>query len=407
MSKITLKIPNSSGVLLHAILELPTNQRPDQFAIFAHCFTCNSNFKAVRNISRSLTNHGFGVVRFDFTGLGRSEGEFANSHFEANVSDLFDVHTFMKQNYKAPILMIGHSLGGTAALAAGAQIDEVRAIATIGAPSETTHVKKHFAHGIKEVQEKGEAEVLIGARPFKINQNFINNFGNDELLDLIKKMRKKALLVMHAPFDKIVSVDHAQRIFKSAFHPKSFVSLDQADHLLSNEADSIYVGNIIGSWAPRYLPIREKKNLDIQKEQLVAHLDLVEDNFTTSIQLNKHFLIADEPESIGGDDFGPSPYELLISSLAACTVMTVKLYAQRKKWDVKEVYVYMSHKKIHVKDMSDGSGSTQRLDHISKRLEFKGDLTVEQKDRLIEISGRCPVHRTLQSEVLIDTILSS
>lgn len=405
MSKITLKIPNSKGITLHANLELPANKKPDHYALFAHCFTCNSNFNAVRNISRALTSHGFAVLRFDFTGLGMSEGEFADSHFEANVSDLVDACAFMKENYEAPTLLIGHSLGGTAAIVAGSQLEDVKAIATIGSPSSTAHVQKRFSHVEEELEEKGETEVIIGRRPFKINADFVKNFEKDEVLEIVKKMRKKALLVMHSPLDKIVSSDHAHHLFTNAFHPKSFIGLDGADHLLTKGKDSLYVGNVIGSWASRFLPPKEKKALELEQEQLVAHLNVTEDKFTTSIQMNKHFLTADEPKSVGGNDFGPSPYELLLSGLAACTVMTLKLYAQRKKWDLQEVYVYANHAKKHIQDMD--NGKTARLDHIFKRLVLVGDLTEEQRTRLLEIAERCPVHRTLQNDVVIESVLSS
>ncbi len=400
-----MKIPNSKGIMLHADLELPANKKPDHYALFAHCFACNSNLDAVRNISRALTSHGFAVLRFDFTGLGLSEGEFADSHFEANVSDLMDACAYMKEHYEAPALLVGHSLGGTAAIVAGSQLEEVKAIATVGSPSTTANAYQRFSHVAGELEEKGEAEVVIGKRAFKINTDFVKNFEKDEVLEIVKKMRKKALLVLHSPIDRVVSPDHAHHLFINAFHPKSFVALDGADHLLTKERDSLYAGNVIGSWASRFLPPKPKKALELETEQLVAHLDVTADKYTTSIQMNKHSLTADEPESVGGNDFGPSPYELLLSSLTACTAMTLKLYAQRKKWDLREVYVYSNHSQKHVQDMDNDKPT--RLDHICKRLVLVGDLTQEQRQRLLEIAERCPVHRTLQSDVVIETTLSS
>lgn len=404
MKNNRLKIKNAKGYELSARLELPANGKPNYYAIFAHCFTCSSSLNAVRNISRALTANGFGVVRFDFTGLGRSEGSFAESHFGANISDLHDVHAYMKEHYEAPSLLVGHSLGGAAALVAGSQIDDIKAIATIGAPSSATHTTKHFSHDLAEIESKGEINVNIGGRPFVINKEFVENFTKTDLLDTVSKLRKP-LLVLHAPFDGIVGIENAQDIFVKAIHPKSFVSLDTADHLLTKQEDSLYAGDVIGSWSKRYMKPKTNKMLEPNGEQLVGHLDLVNDNFTTSIQTTRHTLIADEPESVGGDDFGPSPYELLNASLAACTAMTLKMYANRKKWDLKEVFVYLTHSKKHVEDMDEESGATKSsfLDHLSKKLKFVGDLTDEQKLRLKEIASRCPVHRTLEGDIQIET----
>lgn len=408
MKNAGLKIINSRGYELNARLELPANQKPKDFAIFAHCFTCSSSLNAVRNISRSLTNHGFGVLRFDFTGLGRSEGTFAESHFSANINDLIDVHKYMSEHYKAPKLLVGHSLGGAAVLVAGSRIAEVEAVATIGAPSSSEHTTHHFSSQLKEMELKGNVQVNIGGRPFMINKEFLENFTNTNLISVVKSL-KKPLLVLHAPFDKVVGVENAQEIFVNAFHPKSYVSLDNADHLLTKQKDSLYAGDVIGSWAQHYLSKKEDKNLNTKGEQLVGHLNLVEDNFTTSIKTNKHTLIADEPESVGGDDFGASPYELLNAGLAACTAMTLKMYAQRKKWDLQEVFVYVTHSKKHVQDMNEESGNTKPafLDHISKKLKFVGDLDEEQKNRLKEIASRCPVHRTLLGQVEIETTIEA
>lgn len=408
MKSQKLQIKNSNGYLLNARLELPANRKPNYYAIFAHCFTCSSSLNAVRNISRALNANGFGVVRFDFTGLGSSEGSFAESHFGANISDLISVHQYIKEHYEAPSLLVGHSLGGAAALVAGSRLDDIKAIATIGTPSSAEHTTKHFSHNLEEIEQKGEINVNIGGRSFVINKEFVENFSKIDLLDTVKKLHKP-LLVLHAPFDKIVGVENAQNIFVSALHPKSFVSLDDSDHLLTNQADSLYAGDVIGSWSKRYMEPKENKMLEPNGEQLVGHLDLVNDNFTTSIQTAKHTLIADEPASVGGDDFGPSPYELLNASLAACTVMTLKMYARRKKWDLKEVYVYLSHSKKHIQDMDNDSNSSgsSAIDVLTKKLNFVGDLTDDQKQRLKEIASRCPVHRTLKGDIKIETTLLS
>ncbi|KAA5828028.1 OsmC family protein [Algibacter amylolyticus] len=402
MSSLKLSIQNKKGHKLQAFLELPANQKPQHYAIFAHCFTCSSTLSAVRNISRSLTSHGFGVLRFDFTGLGRSEGEFAESHFSANVDDLLAVNAYLKTNYQAPSLLVGHSLGGAAVIVAASKLDNIKAVATVGAPATASHVTHLFSHDIDEVKEKGEVEVNIGGRPFKINEAFVNDFSKIDLPEITKNLRKP-ILIMHAPFDSIVGIDNAHKLYHDAHHPKSFVSLDGADHLLSDSKDSRYVGNIIGTWVQRYFVQEDNSMLDTKGEQLVAHLNLVEDNFTTSIQTKKHSFIADEPEHVGGDDFGPSPYDFLSAGLAACTVMTLKMYAQRKKWDLQEVYVYITYSKKHSDDLMLDLDKPKQIDHLQKRLKFVGNLDEKQKARLKEIAAKCPVHKTLTSETVIET----
>ncbi len=404
MNTVRLEIENRKGLKLQAYLELPANQKPNQFAIFAHCFSCNSNFNAVKNISRSLSNHGFGVLRFDFTGLGRSEGEFAESHFSANVEDLLDVNTFLEKNYKTPSLLVGHSLGGAAVIVAASKLENIKAVATVGAPATVGHVTHLFSHGINDIPKKGDVEVKIGGRPFKINQEFVDDFSKTDLPEIIKDLRKP-ILVMHAPFDKVVGIENAHEIYHNAIHPKSFVSLDDADHLLSRPKDSIYVGNMIGTWVERYFEPEENNMISTEGEQLVGHLNLLEDNFTTSIQTKKHSFIADEPANIGGDDFGPSPYDFLSAGLAACTVMTLKMYATHKKWDLQEVFVYITYSKKHSDDLDIDIEKPTRFDHLNKKLKFVGNLDEKQIKRLKEIASKCPVHKTLQSDIIIETEL--
>jgi uncharacterized OsmC-like protein/pimeloyl-ACP methyl ester carboxylesterase len=395
-------IKNRKGLELNAQLELPANQKPNYFAIFAHCFTCSSSLSAVRNVSRALTQDGFAVLRFDFTGLGRSEGEFSDSHFSANVEDLLDVHQFMSENYEAPSLLVGHSLGGAAVLVVASRLDAVKAVATVGAPATVGHVKHLFSHAIEEVKEKGKVKVNIGGRPFEIDEDFVKEFDKTDLPQIVKELRKP-LLIMHAPFDKIVGIENAEQLYINAFHPKSFVTLDDADHLLSIQKDAEYVGEVIGTWAKRYFPKVENTMLDPKGEQLVAHLNLLEDKFTTSIQTKNHAFTVDEPEDIGGNDFGPSPYEMLNAALAGCTAMTLRMYADRKKWDLEEVYVYVSHSRKHSDDLDTGTDGPKYLDHISKKLKFVGNLNTKQEERLKEISSRCPVHRTIENTVDFQT----
>lgn len=405
MNSQRLKIENKKGNKLQAYLELPANQKPNYFAIFAHCFTCSSSLNAVKNISRSLTNHGFGVVRFDFTGLGRSEGEFADSHFSANVDDLIAVNDFLKEHYEAPSLLVGHSLGGAAVLVAASKLETIKAVATVGAPATVGHVKHLFTHGIDDIKNKGRVEVNIGGRPFKIDEEFISDFDKTDLPKIIKLL-KKPLLILHSPIDTIVGIKNAHELYHNAHHPKSFVSLDNADHLLSKAQDSLYVGDMIGSWVKRYFPKQKNLMLDTSGEQLVAHLNLKEDNFTTTIQTAKHNFIADEPALIGGDDFGPSPYDFLSAGLAACTVMTLKMYAERKKWDLQEVYAHMTYSKKHSDDLMLDVDKPSRIDHLSKKLTFVGNLDASQRERLKQIASKCPVHKTLQNDIIIDTELT-
>ncbi|WP_025764717.1 bifunctional alpha/beta hydrolase/OsmC family protein [Dyadobacter tibetensis] len=404
MKSENIVIKNRRGHSLNAYLELPANQKPNHIAIFAHCFTCNSNFNAVRDISRSLTNHGFGVVRFDFTGLGKSSGAFSESHFSANVSDLLDVHQYLKDHYQAPKLLVGHSLGGAAVLVAASQLKEVEAIATIGAPARADHVKHLFTDQLQDLDEDEEATVSIGGRPFHINGRFIKELEEANMEEVIGKLRKP-LLILHAPFDKTVGIENAQQIYELAHHPKSYISLDGADHLLSKKEDSTYVGDMIGMWVNRYIPQQTNQMLSTEGEQLVAHLNLQENNFTTNMQTAAHALLADEPASVGGDDFGPSPYDFVVAGLAACTAMTVKLYAERKKWALEEIFVYVTHDKKHKDDLNEGNEPAGFLDHITKKLKFVGDLDESQRLRLVEIASKCPVHKTLENQVAFDSEL--
>ncbi|CDF80737.1 OsmC family protein [Formosa agariphila KMM 3901] len=404
MNTQKLEIINSKGVKLQAYLELPANGKPQNFAVFAHCFTCSSSFSAVRNISRSLTNHNFGVLRFDFTGLGRSEGLFSDSHFSANISDLLDVSNYLEQHYKAPSLLVGHSLGGAAVIVAASKLESVKAVAAIGAPSTINHVTHLFSHGVSDVEEKGEVEVNIGGRPFKIDKEFVEDFEKLNLPKITKELRKP-ILIMHAPFDDVVGIENAEELYKNAHHPKSFIGLDQANHLLTEERDSLYVGHLIGTWVQRYFDEQEIEILDTQGEQLVAHLNLVEDNFTTNIQTKTHSFVADEPKKIGGDDFGPSPYEFLNSALASCTAMTLKLYAERKKWDLQEVFVYITYSKKHSDDLQTEISTSGQIDYLKKTLKFVGNLDDKQKTRLKEIASKCPVHKTLVTDTIIETVI--
>lgn len=402
MNQVAFKVKNSKGHQLHAKLELPANEKPHAYAIFAHCFTCSSRLDAVRNITRALTSYGFGVVRFDFTGLGRSEGEFSESSFSGNLSDIEDIHSYMAENYKAPSLLIGHSLGGVAAIVAASRIKEVQAVATIGAPSSLEHTRQLFSHQASETDTLGPIQVNIGGRPFTINSEFIRGFEGIDVIDTVKHL-DKPLLILHSPNDFMVAIDNAHRLFYHAREPKSFVSLDRADHLLTKTADSLYAGSIIGTWIQKYFPRPPHQMPDPMGEQLVAHLNLRESSFTTEMQTADHNFIADEPRSIGGDNFGPSPYEYLTAALAGCTAATLKIYAQQKQWDLQEVYVYTSHSKKHSDELMLNIEKPGFIDHISKKIKLIGNLDAMQRKRLMDVAARCPVHKTLTGGIVIES----
>lgn len=388
----------STGEALAAVIERPPG-RPKAWALFAHCFTCSKDLHAARRISQSLAARGYGVLRFDFTGLGESEGDFADTHFSSNVADLVAAVDHLRNEHEAPRLLIGHSLGGAAVLAAAAHAPEAACVVTIGAPFDPAHVRKLIDKAAPDLSERGEAEVVLAGRRFRIKQQFVDDLEAQNQPEKIAAL-KKALLVLHAPGDTIVGVDNARQIFVAAKHPKSFVSLDNADHLLSRRKDADYVGELVATWAARYLP-------DSNEAPLPHGAVTVEggpSGFANSVHAGQHTLLADEPKTIpGGTDTGPSPYELLLAGLGACTSMTLRMYADRKKWPLDGVHVHLSHQKIHAKDCEDCETTEGRIDEIKRTVTIKGDLDEAQRTRLLEIADRCPVHRTLEGEIKIRT----
>ncbi len=402
MKSEKVKFKNKEGVELAGKLELPLDKRPDQFAIFAHCFTCGKDLKSERNIALALTQKGWGVLRFDFTGLGQSEGDFSDSNFTSNVTDLSAAAEFLKENYAEPTLLIGHSLGGAAVLMAGAKMDSVRAIATIGAPSEPDHVTNLFTESIEEIKEKGEAKVLLAGREFYIKDQFVKDLENTKVDELIKELRGKATLVMHSPQDDTVGIANARHLYEKLHHPKSFVSLDGADHLLSYPSDSAYVGDMIATWVQRYAPVAEKAALETD-EQVVVRLN--DGPFLTEILTGKHHLLADEPKSVGGEDLGPSPYELVSSGLGACTAMTIKMYADRKGWPLEEVKVHLSYDNSYFEDIKHCDSEERKIGKFTRIVEVEGDLDEKQRERILQIANKCPVHKTLESASEIETKL--
>jgi len=398
MQSRRIRFPNSSGENLAARLDFPIDKTPVAFALFAHCFTCSKSLKAVGNIIRALNERGIAVLRFDFTGLGESEGEFADTNFSSNVEDLVSAADYLAGKYEAPKLLIGHSLGGAAVLKAASKIPSAAAVATLGAPSEPTHVKRLLSGAIEAIETTGEAEVTLAGRPFKIKKQFLDDLTASRMDDTIRSLGR-ALLVLHSPIDQIVGVDNAQRIFKAARHPKSFVSLDGADHLLGKEVDSCYAGDVIASWAAKYLGDARVADREATDEGVVVWTG--RDKYRTEIISRGHRLIADEPVQVGGTDQGTTPYELLLAGLGACTSITLRMYADRKGWPLESITVRLNHKKVHAADCEECETGMGKIDVITLELELSGPLDEEQRGRLIGIADRCPVHRTLHSEVIV------
>ncbi len=402
MNSRKVTFTNANGAGLSASLEMPLGGKPIAYAIFAHCFTCSKNLSAVVNISRALNLRKIAVLRFDFTGLGDSEGDFSDTNFSSNIQDLQSAYDFLSTDYEAPKIIIGHSLGGAAVLAAAGSMESVRAVVTVGAPADPPHVKNLFKESIEEIKQTGEATVSIGGRPFKVKEQFLHDLEQNDLADMLSGLNK-ALLILHSPQDQIVGVENARKIYEGARHPKSFVTLDGADHLLSNKADSLYVGDIISSWATRYLDLPGEASLNTDRQVVVRTGD---DGFTTEVKAGRHSFLADEPSSVGGKDLGPTPYDLLIASLGACTSMTLRMYADRKGWPLEEVRVHLDHGKVHEQDCENCENENAKIDQIEREIELFGDLNDEQRQKLLEIADKCPVHRTLHGEIRVITKLA-
>lgn len=388
---------NGDGHRLAAMLDLPSIRCPRAYALFAHCFTCNKDLRAIRNISTALTGLGLGVFRFDFPGLGQSDGCFSETTFSTNVDDLYRAALFLEEIAEAPQILIGHSLGGAAVIQASTLIKQVRAVATIGAPADPAHVIHLLGSQKTQIETEGQATVSIAKREFLIKKAFIDDLEAVSMEEATHRIRK-ALLIFHSPADDIVEIDNAARIYERAAHPKSFISLDQADHMLTREEDSQYVGHTIGAWAERYLAPETKPE---ESGEVIARIG--KKGLRTNILSNGQPLIADEPIDIGGTNLGPTPYDYLTAGLGACTAMTLRLYADRKKWPLDAVQVRLKHDKLHAKDCESCETETGRVDVIERTLVLEGDLDESQRARLAEIADRCPVHRTLESEVKMVT----
>lgn len=400
MKSKRITFENRDGHQLSGRIDFPVLGLPRAYAIFAHCFTCSKNLLAVDHLSRALTQEGVAVLRFDFTGLGQSEGDFSDSNFSSNLDDLAYAYEYLEKEYRAPQIMIGHSLGGAAVLHLGRKLEKVKAIVTVGAPSNPVHVKHLLAHGEEEILDKGHAEVHIGGRPFKIKKQFLEDLESNDTHQPIRKLGK-ALLIMHSPQDTIVGLENATEIYTKAEHPKSFVTLDGADHLLSDENDARYVGIMAANWASRYIEPDHEPELAPEGE-VWTRLGQ-DDGYTTEVMAGMHKMLADEPKSVGGKDLGPSPYGYLLSALGTCTAMTLRMYANFKKIDLQEVEVRLTHDKVHIEDGEASEKPGGKIDKIQRLIKLEGDLTPDQRKRLIEIADRCPVHKTIEGKPLILT----
>jgi putative redox protein len=405
MEKIRLEFENSDGETLAGLLELPERAGEiTSFALFAHCFTCGKDIAAASRISRALAARGIAVLRFDFTGLGNSDGDFANTNFSSNIDDLVQAAKALQERYRAPQILIGHSLGGAAVLATAARLDSVKAVVTIGAPATAQHIMHLFKDQSELIQQQGEAMVTLGARRFSIKRQFIDDIDSYANTGKIRDL-DAALLVFHSPVDSIVSIDEAALIYQAARHPTSFISLDRADHLLSKAADAEYVATTMASWASRYLELEAEdasgEDLDlVDGEVLINELN---HKFLRGMYSKQHFLRADEPIKYGGSDLGPSPYDLLLMSLGACTSMTLRMYANHKKLPLEDVIVRLQHERVHAEDCID---CNHKIERITRRISLVGELDDAQRQRLLEIADRCPVHRTLENNPQIVTELS-
>tara|TARA_B100001939_G_scaffold222294_1_gene191293 strand:- start:2326 stop:3564 length:1239 start_codon:yes stop_codon:yes gene_type:complete len=393
--KVTFE--GAQGDALDARLELPPFGPVRAYAVFAHCFTCNKDIFATSRIARALARRGIAVLRFDFTGLGQSEGDFANSNFTSNIGDLMAACAFLAQQYVAPELLIGHSLGGAAVLAAAQDLPDVKAVATIGAPSDPGHINHMFEEKMDEITRHGEAVVDLSGRPFTITRQFIEDVQNHRIVDRLKDLGK-ALLVMHSPTDQVVSVDHARILYEHARHPKSFISLDGADHLLRGKRDAEFAAEMLSAWCGRYISPLEKRDAPDGDKVLVEETGL--GNFLQEVIYGDHAFLVDEPQRVGGDNEGPTPYAYLLAALGACTSMTLRMYARHKNLPLEHVRVTLEHDRLHARDCADCSEQEDpdaKIEVMRRRVVVRGDLTQEQLDGLLRIADKCPVHRTLES----------
>ena len=404
MPGIPVRFPNANGQMLAGRLDAPANGSPRAYALYAHCFTCGKDVRSAVNIGRALAREGIATLRFDFTGIGESEGVFADTTFSTNVSDLQAAAAFLEKGYAAPKILVGHSLGGAAVLEAAHLIPSSVAVATIGAPGNPEHVAGLLGPSREKIELEGEADVVLVGRTFHFKKVFLDDLATHPWRDTLRTLRK-ALLVFHSPTDKTVDISNAADIFTAALHPKSFVSLNGADHLLTREVDSEYVGLILGAWASKYLGELGMQPLTSPAAdgETVAHIG--EERYRSDIYAGPHMLTSDEPRDAGGTDAGPNPYGLLTAALGACTTITLRMYADLKRLPLKGVTVRLTHDKIYAKDCEECETKEGKVDSFTREVELEGDLTPEQRQRLLQIADKCPVHNTLSHVSRITTTL--
>lgn len=406
MPRIKVTFKNQQGESLAGLLEMP-NETAKSYALFAHCFTCTKDIAAATRITRALAKQGIAVLRFDFTGLGNSDGDFSNTNFSSNLQDLMAAADYLQQHYVAPSLLIGHSLGGAAVIAVAQQLDCVKAIVTIGAPATASHIKHLFTDHYDEIMTKETAQVHLAGRNFKIQRQLIEDLENYNSVEHIRTLGK-ALLIFHSPIDQTVSIEEAGRIYSAAIHPKSFVSLDKADHLLSRAEDAEFVAAMITAWVKRYIE-KEHAQQVTQRPSVKANRVIVREQdkkFTREIFTAHHQLISDEPLEMNGANLGPNPYELLLAALGSCTSMTLRMYANHKKLDLQDIEVELHHSKIHAKDCESCEEQESLIDQITRTITLTGQLNNQQRERLLEIADKCPVHKTLENQINIVTEIS-
>ena len=404
MKKSRIEFPGSDGGRLSGLLEHPAGQTR-AFVLFAHCFTCGKDIASASRVSRALVARGYAVLRFDFTGLGSSDGDFANTNFSSNVEDLLMAAEYLRSNWKAPRLLIGHSLGGTAVLKAAQRVPEATGVVTIGSPADASHVAKQFACDISTIERDGQAEVDLAGRKFTIKKQFLEDIQEQEMGHIASM--KKAFLIMHSPADLTVSINEAEKIYRAAKHPKSFISLDNADHLLTKKHDAEYVAETISAWAARFVDSDELiKGGQVALPSGEVLVEERDSSFTQNVSTDSHIWLADEPLAVGGKDLGPDPYEHLLAALGTCTSMTLRMYAKRKKWPLKQVKVQLRHQRQHGEDCQHCDDQHAKVEVIDREISISGNLDQEQRERLLEIADRCPVHKTLHGKIVINSLLN-
>lgn len=398
-----VEFSNAKGETLSGVLEVPS-QDAQAWAVFAHCFTCSKKSLAASRVARGLAERGIGVLRFDFTGLGDSAGDFSTSGFSSDVADLLSAAEWMNAAGRSVSLMIGHSLGGAATVVAAAQLEDVKAVATIGAPSDASHVIAQFKDSVPEIEAAGRAQVNLGGRPFTLSREFLQDVRKASVIDSVKSLGKP-LMILHAPGDDVVGIDNATDLFVAAKHPKSFVSLDRADHLLSGKRDSEFVTDVIAGWSAQYIESRAiARQTEPQSNKVIVRETGENGPYQNEVVIGGRRFFADEPASYGGADTGPDPYAFVTAGLGACTSITMRMYANRKKWPIDRLTVSLDHEKRHADDCVD-CGPGDKIDVFTRYIEIEGDLDDAQRARMLEMADKCPVHRTLENGAKVETHL--